>query len=114
MVWSRFWLTLIPHIAAVHTEESIDRLTMDKMQSSTVSTCHVECTPMWKILHWLKAECAQVSTTLPNASCGEPPRRRVKRVDVRHQSSLHQLCIDRSEGTKTVGEFLRDAGHNIR
>ena len=114
------------------------------MQSSTVSTRHVECTPsntwwrtaykylsdacnclidhlcgvshlsVWKLLHWLKAECAQVSTTLLNASCGELPRSRVKRVNVRHQSSLYQLCVDRSEGTKTVGEFLRDAGHNIR
>jgi len=65
--------------------------------------CHPS---VWKLLHWLKADSAQVSTTLFNASRGELPRRRVKRVYVKLQARLYQLCVDRSEGTKTVEEFL--------
>ena len=30
------------------------------------------------------------------------------------QSRLHQLCVDRRDWNKTVEEFLREAGHNIR
>ena len=39
--------------------------------------------------------------------------RRFKHVYVRLQARLHQLCVDRSEGTKTVEEYLQGAGHNI-
>ena len=49
-----------------------------------------------------------------NAARGEPPRKRVKRVYTQLQSRLHRLCVDRRDGNKTVEEFLRGAGHNIR
>ena len=49
-----------------------------------------------------------------HAPDGEPPRERVKRVYTQLQSRLHQLCVDRRDGNKTVEEFLRGAGHNIR
>ena len=60
----------------------------------------------------LKVDSAQVSTALLNASCGEFPCRCVKHVYMRLQ--LHQLCVDRSEGVKTIEVFLLGAGHNIR
>ena len=58
--------------------------------------------------------CSSMWTPLLNASRGELPRRRVKRVYASLQAHLHQLCVDSSEGTKTVEEFLWGAGHNIR
>ena len=76
--------------------------------------CGVSHPSVWKLIHWLKADSAHVSTTLLNAARGEPPRKRVKRVYTQLQSRLHQLCVDRRDGNKTVEEFLRGAGHNIR
>ena len=47
--------------------------------------------------------------------CGvSHPRKRVKHVYTQLQSRLHRLCVDRRDGNKTVEEFLRGAGHNIR
>ncbi|KAK2139629.1 hypothetical protein LSH36_1685g00030 [Paralvinella palmiformis] len=37
---------------------------------------------VWKLLHWLKADSVKVNTTLLNASRGELPRRRVKRLPI--------------------------------
>ena len=76
--------------------------------------CGVSHPSVWKLIHWLKADSAHVSTTLLNAARGEPPRKRVKHVYTQLQSRLHQLCVDRRDGNKTVEEFLRGAGHNIR
>ena len=76
--------------------------------------CGVSHPSVWKLLHLVKADSVQVSTTLLNVSRGERPRRRVKRVYVRLQARLRQLCVDGNKGTETVEEFLRDAGHNIR
>ena len=76
--------------------------------------CGVSHPSVWKLIHWLKADSAHVSTTLLNAARGEPPRKHVKRVYTQLQSRLHQLCVDRRDGNKTVEEFLRGAGHNIR
>ena len=71
--------------------------------------CGVSHPSVWKLIHWLKADSAHVSTILLNAA-----RKRVKRVYTQLQSRLHQLCVDRRDGNKTVEEFLRGAGHNIR
>ena len=54
--------------------------------------CGVSHPSVWKLIHWLKADSAHVSTTLLNAARGEPPRNRVKRVYTQLQSRLHQLC----------------------
>ena len=75
--------------------------------------CGVFHPSVWKLIHWLKADSAHVSTTLLNAARGEPPRKHVKRVYTQLQSRLHRLCVDRRDGNKTVEEFLRGAGHNI-
>jgi len=132
-----YWLILIPHTAAVHTEAlrrspplfatamwNVYQVTLDGQQRTNnlceawncplEHMCRVSHPWVWKLLHWLKADSAQVNTTPLIASRCELPRRRVKRVYVRLQARLHQLCVDRSEGTKTVEEFLRGAGHNIR
>ncbi|KAK2169642.1 hypothetical protein LSH36_8g08026 [Paralvinella palmiformis] len=42
--------------------------------------CGVSCPSVWKLIHWLKVDASQVSTTLLNAARGEHPRKRVKRV----------------------------------
>jgi len=67
-----------------------------------------------KLIHWLKADVAQVSTTILSAARGEPPRKRIKRMYTQPQSRLHQLRVDRRDGSKTVEGFLQGAGHNIR
>ncbi|KAG7168448.1 hypothetical protein Hamer_G002506 [Homarus americanus] len=45
---------------------------------------------------------------------GNPPQRRVCRRYVQLQESLRNLCVARREDHKTVTDFLRDVGWNIR
>ncbi|KAK2144453.1 hypothetical protein LSH36_756g02045 [Paralvinella palmiformis] len=55
--------------------------------------CDVSHPSVRKLIHWIKADAAQVSTTLLNAVGGEPPHKRVKRVNNQLQSRLHR-CTD--------------------
>ena len=47
-------------------------------------------------------------------SRGEPPKKRQKRVYKNLQARMKNLCLDRRAGRKSVEEFLRGAGYNIR
>ncbi|KAK2165930.1 hypothetical protein LSH36_44g08033 [Paralvinella palmiformis] len=76
--------------------------------------CGISHLSVRKLIHWLKADAAQVSTTLLNDARSEPPRKCVKRVHTQLQSRLHQICVDRRDGSNNVEEFLQGAGHNIR
>ncbi|KAK2145881.1 hypothetical protein LSH36_650g02032 [Paralvinella palmiformis] len=67
---------------------------------------------LWRAIDSIHA--ATVSRTLLKAARGEPPQKCVKRVYIQLQSRLHQLCVDRRDGSKTLEEFLQGAGHNIR
>lgn len=76
--------------------------------------CGVLHPSIWKLIWWLKRDAALSSTHILSNSRGDPPRRRIKRVYCRLQARLLQLCRDRQDGSKSVEEFLRGAGHNIR
>ena len=45
---------------------------------------------------------------------GQLPAKRQKRSYVQQQQRLHTICIERSNGTKTVAESLQRLGHCIR
>ena len=70
--------------------------------------------PIWQLIKWLKADAASASTILLKYSRGELPNRRQNRTYLQLQARLRQLCIDRRDQNKSVEEFLRGAGHNIR
>ena len=76
--------------------------------------CGVQHPSIWKLIWWLKRDAALSSTHILSNSRGDPPRRRIKRVYCQLQARLRQLCCDRQDGSKSVEEFLRGAGHNIR
>ncbi|KAL8593786.1 hypothetical protein ACOMHN_041260 [Nucella lapillus] len=67
-----------------------------------------------KLIWWLKRDAALSSTHILSNSRGDSPRRRIKRVYCRLHARLLQLCRDRQDRSKSVEEFLRGAGHNIR
>ena len=57
---------------------------------------------------------AVASTDILNDARGQPPTKRLKRSAQQHQSRLLQLCVDRRDGKRTVGDTLRALGHCIR
>ena len=69
---------------------------------------------VWKLIEALKKDECSVSLTILQDARGQPPMKRVRKVYVELQQRLKTLCQARASGTKTVEEFLRGAGHNIR
>ena len=68
---------------------------------------------VWTLIEALKREESIVSTQIAKDLNGEPPkkkRREYKDMQIR----LYNLCKDYSERRKTIPEFLRGVGFNIR
>ena len=61
---------------------------------------------IWVAIESLKKDQAHVVTQLLQAARGHPPKKRVRRAT--------QLCHEFSKGQKTIEEFLKGVGHNIR
>ena len=69
---------------------------------------------IWVTIESLKKDQAHVATQLLQAAKGQPPKKSVRRATVDLQNRLQQLCHEFSEGQKTIEEFLKGVGHNIR
>ena len=72
-----------PHIWNVHQVnldgEQQTNIFCDAWNHRIEHLCGVSHPSVWQLIHWLKTDAAQVSTTLLNAACRELPR-------------LHQIC----------------------
>ena len=68
----------------------------------------------WQVIEWFQQEQATVSTVIQQDAIDNSSQRHVGRRYVQLQERLHNLCLDRIEGHKTVAEFLRGIGRNIR
>ena len=69
---------------------------------------------IWVAIESLKIDQAHVPTQLLQAARSQPPKKRVRRATVDLQNRLQQLCHEFSESQKTIKEFLKGVGHNIR
>ncbi|XP_042228469.1 uncharacterized protein LOC121870655 [Homarus americanus] len=69
---------------------------------------------VWRVIEWFQLEEATVSTIIQQDGVGNPPRKRVRRRYVQLQERIRNLCAGRREDHKTVAEFLRGVGWNIR
>ena len=69
---------------------------------------------IWKLIKMLQKEESAVSAVILRDLIGEPPVKKVKKIYVRLQQRLKNLCIDYNEGRKNMDEVLRGLGHNIR
>ena len=69
---------------------------------------------IWGAIEPLKKDQAHVATQLLQAARGQPPKKRGRRATVDLQNRLQQLSHEFSEGEKTIEEFLKGVGHNIR
>ena len=69
---------------------------------------------IWKMIECLQAEHARVTGILLQDEAGIRPTKRTKKVYVELQKRLKNLCEDRVAGRKTIAEFLRGVGHNLR
>jgi hypothetical protein len=69
---------------------------------------------IWKLLEALQMDEALASTDIMRDARGQPPTKRIKRSVEQHQRRLLQLCVDRRDGRRSVGDTLRALGHCIR
>ena len=69
---------------------------------------------VWRVVEWFKKEEATVQTILAQDAVGNPPVKKVRKKFVNMQTQLRNLCRDRICGAKSIPEFLRGVGWNIR
>lgn len=69
---------------------------------------------VWRCIQWFRLEESSDYTILAQNAVGEAPTKRVRQDYIRMQERLRTLCLDRANNRKTVEEFLRGVGHNIR
>jgi len=69
---------------------------------------------LWTLLAALQQDQAVVATMLIQDARGQPPPKRTKRSVQSHQQRLHNLCVDRRDGKKTVAATLQALGHCVR
>jgi hypothetical protein len=62
----------------------------------------------------LKKEDATASTLMMQDELGNPPKKKTKRIYFQLQQRLRNLCIQYGEGTRSLEEFLRGVGRNVR
>lgn len=68
---------------------------------------------IWKLIKHLQIEECNSTTMLSQATIGNPPKKRTKRVHIQQQRRLKTLCTEYSEGRSVLANFLRGVGHNI-
>ena len=69
---------------------------------------------IWAAIEALNKDALMVQTILEKDAVGEPLRKKIKRETVKLQSRLQNLCLDFSDGKKTIEEFLHGIAKNIR
>ena len=69
---------------------------------------------IWRAIHSIQKDQAQVATALLCDLCGEPPAKHVRRHTHKLESKLHKLCTDRLDYSKTVPYLLKGIGHCVR
>ncbi|VDI65786.1 Hypothetical predicted protein [Mytilus galloprovincialis] len=69
---------------------------------------------IWRVVEWCQKEEATVRTLIQQDAVGTPPVKRVQQRYVQLQLRLQNLCRDLTSGNKTIAEFLRGVGWNIR
>ena len=68
----------------------------------------------WRAVELLQLDTAVVATDIMRNSIGDAPQKRVKKTAVKQQQRLRTLCTDYASDLKSIEDFLRGVGHNIR
>ncbi|KAK2146457.1 hypothetical protein LSH36_606g02026 [Paralvinella palmiformis] len=88
-----------PHIWNVHQVnldgEQHTNIFCDAWNHRIEHLCGVSHPSVWQLIHWLKTDAAQVSTTLLNAACRELPR-------------LHQICWTDEMGARLLKSSFKE------
>lgn len=73
---------------------------------------HHPTTP--KVVEWFQKEAVEVDTVIAQNAIGNVQRKWVKQVYVQMQQRLQTLIADLNAQRKTIPQFLRGVGHNIK
>ena len=70
---------------------------------------------VWILISELQKEDRYVARgDIAKDDIGNPPQKRVRKESKNLQKRLYNLCQDRAQGRKSVCQFLRGVGYNIR
>ena len=69
---------------------------------------------IWILISELQKEDRVARSDIAKDDIGNPPQKRVRKESKNLQKRLYNLCQDRVQGRKSVRQFLRGVGYNIR
>ena len=69
---------------------------------------------LYSLIRCIQMDQAVVATDILLNARGQPPTKKPRRAFEEHQRHLLNICCDRRDGRKTVGETLIALGHCVR